>query len=107
MKIEVLYVPDCPHHPAAMHKLNEVLAEEGIVSDIAEVAVHDMATAKTLQFCGSPTIRINGRDVAAELGVVQHFAVSCRLYPGSKEQGVPPVEMIRQAVRDARTAEHP
>ena len=29
MKIEVLYVPDCPHHPAAILKLKEVLAAEG------------------------------------------------------------------------------
>jgi hypothetical protein len=105
--MEVLYVPDCRHHPAAVLKLKEVLAEEGIASEVREVAVHDVATAMTLQFCGSPTIRINDRDVAAELGSVQNFGVACRLYPGSNESGVPPVEMIRQAVRDARLAENP
>ncbi len=107
MKIEVLYVPDCPHHPVAVLKLREVLAAEGVAADILEVAVNDMATAKALRFSGSPTIRVNGRDVAAESGSVQDFAVSCRLYPGSKEAGVPPVEMIRQAVRDARVVENP
>jgi hypothetical protein len=107
MKIEVLYVPDCPHHLTAILQLKQVLAAERIVADISEVAVNDIAAAKALRFCGSPTIRVNGRDVAAELGNVQEFAVSCRLYPGSKEPGVPPVEMIRQAVRDARMAENP
>ena len=107
MKIEVLYVPDCPYHPAAVLKLREVLAAEGVVADISEVAVKDMATAKALRFCGSPTIRVNGRDVAAESGSIQDFAVSCRLYPGSKKPGVPPTEMIRRAVRDARVADHP
>jgi hypothetical protein len=101
MKIEVLYVPDCPHHPAAILKLKEVLAAEGIAADITEVAVNDMASAMALRFCGSPTIRINGRDVAEEFGSVQNFAVSCRLYPGSIEPGVPPLEMIRRAVRGA------
>ncbi len=107
MKIEVLYVPDCPHHPAAILKLKEVLAAEGVAADISEVAVNDIATAKALRFCGSPTILINGRDVAEELGNVQEFAVSCRLYPGSKVPGVPPAEMIRRAVRDARKVDNP
>ena len=35
MKIEVLYVPDCPYHPAAVLKLREVLAAEGVVADIS------------------------------------------------------------------------
>lgn len=107
MKIEVLYVPGCPHHPAAILKLKEVLAAEGIAADILEVVVNDMATAKALRFCGSPTILINGRDVAAELGNVRDFAVSCRLYPDSKEPGVPPLEMIRRAMRDAHRADAP
>jgi hypothetical protein len=87
--------------------LKEVLAAEGVAADISEVAVNDMATAKALRFCGSPTILINGRDVAAELGNTQEFAVSCRLYPGSKVLGVPSAEMIRRAVRDAREAGNP
>jgi len=41
MKIEVLYVPDCPHHPAAILKLKEVLAAEGIAVDILEVVEID------------------------------------------------------------------
>ncbi len=53
------------------------------------MAVNDMASAMALRFCGSPTIRINGRDVAEEFGAVQN------------EPGVPPLEMIRRAVRDA------
>jgi hypothetical protein len=105
MKIEVLHVPDCPHRPAAVLKLKEVLAAEGVTAGIVEVVVKDMAAAKALRFCGSPTILINGRDVAEELG--NEYAVSCRLYPGSKVPGVPPAEMIRQAVRDACKADNP
>jgi hypothetical protein len=55
MKIEVLYVPDCPYHPVALLRLREVLAAEGVAADISEVAVKDMATAKALRFGGSPT----------------------------------------------------
>ena len=107
MKIEVLYVPDCPHHPAATSKVKEILAAEGVAAEIDEVVVTDLAAANAFRFCGSPTIRINGRDVVEEAEGVREFAVSCRLYPGSGQLGVPPAEMIRRAVRGARVRENP
>jgi hypothetical protein len=100
VKVELLYVLDCPHYPAAMAKLKSVLAVERISAPISEVLVADPRMAQALRFRGSPTIRINGRDIAGESDV-QHFAVSCRLYPGEKEPGVPPTEMIHRAVREA------
>ncbi len=103
MKIEVLYVLDCPHHPAAMAALKGVLAVEGISDQVSEILVTDPRMAETLKFRGSPTIRINGRDIAEE--GVQHFALSCRLYPGEKQPGVPPPEMIHRAVREAMRGE--
>ena len=104
MKIEVLYVLDCPHYPAAMAELKSILAAEKISAQISEVLVASARMAEALKFRGSPTIRINSRDIAGELEV-QHFAVSCRLYPGEKDPGVPPAEMIRRAVREAMRGE--
>ena len=57
--------------------------------------------ASELRFLGSPTIRINGRDVGGESEKAESFALSCRLYPGSKEVGLPPAEMIHRAVLEA------
>ena len=104
MKIEVLYVLDCPHYPAAIAELKSVLAAERVSAQISEVLVANPRMAQALKFRGSPTIRINGRDIAGE-SEVQHFAVSCRLYPGEKKPGVPPVEMIHRAVREAMRGE--
>ncbi len=106
MKIEVLYVLDCPHYPAAMAALKGVLAVEGISDRVSEILVADPRMAETLKFRGSPTIRINGRDIAED-SEVQHFAVSCRLYPGEKQPGVPPAEMIQRAVREAMRGVRP
>ncbi len=64
--------------------------------------VTDEAMATDLAFSGSPTIRINGRDVAGESSQAKAFALSCRLYPGSGEIGLPPVEMVRRAIVEAR-----
>ena len=99
MKIEVFYVLDCPHYPAALAELRRVLAVESIAAPISEILVDNPGMAEALRFRGSPTIRINGRDIAGDSDL-QHFAVSCRLYPGQKQPGVPS-EMIHRAVREA------
>ena len=106
MKIEVLYVLDCPHYPAAMAELKRVLAVEKVSAQISEVLVADARTAANLNFRGSPTIRINGRDIAGD-SEVQQFALSCRLYPSEKQPGVPAAEMIHRALLEAIRGENP
>ena len=102
MKVEVLYVEECPSHPAAVKLVKEVLAAEGVAAEIHEVLVRNEGMASELRFCGSPTIRINGRDVAGESEKAQTLALSCRLYPGAKQVGLPPAEVIHRAVLAAR-----
>lgn len=101
MKVEILYVADCPSHPAAVKLVKDVLLAEGVSAEIHEVLVTDRRMAGELKFIGSPTIRINGQDVARAGS--QAFALSCRLYPGSNQIGVPPAELVRRAVLRAQT----
>jgi hypothetical protein len=101
VKVEVLYVADCPTHPAAVKLVKRVLAAEGVEAEIHEVLVRDEGMASELGFCGSPTIRINGRDVAGDSQDARSFALSCRLYPGSKQVGLPPKEMVHRAILNA------
>ena len=107
MKVEVLYVAGCPSHPAAVKLVRDILAAEGVDGKIHEVLVRDEGMASELKFAGSPTIRINGRDVAGESQDDQGFALSCRLYPGSKQVGLPPADMVHQAVLKARQETSP
>ena len=93
---------DCPTHLAAVNLAKQVLAAEGVEAAIREVLVRDAGMANELEFCGSPTIRIDGVDVAEESQNNQSFALSCRLYPGSKRVGLPPAEMVHRAVLKAR-----
>lgn len=102
MRIEILYVAECPSHPAALRLVQDVLSAEGVSAEIREVLITDDRMATELAFSGSPTIRVNGRDVAAESSNARRFALSCRLYPGSAEIGLPPVELVRRAVIEAR-----
>ena len=107
MKVEVLYVAQCPSHPAAVNLVKEVLAAQGVAAEIIEVLVEDDAMACQLRFRGSPTIRIDGRDIDSESKTSQNFGVSCRLYPGSKQIGLPPIGMIQRAICDARDGNTP
>ena len=101
MRVEVLYVAECPSRPAAVDLLRDVLTAEGVAAEIHEVLVRDELMANELGFLGSPTIRINGRDVAGESRKPQSFALSCRFYSGSKPVGLPSAEMIHRAVVEA------
>lgn len=102
MKVEVLYVAECPYHSAAVKLVKDVLNAERVAADIHEVLVEDTRMADELQFRGSPTIRINGWDVAGESPKAGAFALSCRLYTESNQIGLPPAEMVRRAVIEAR-----
>ena len=80
--------------------MKDVLAAEGVVAEVNEVLVADVEMASDLKFLGSPTIRINGLDIAEESSNCGTLA--CRLYRGSPQMGVPPMDMVRRAVLKAR-----
>ena len=63
MKIEILHVANCPNHAVAIGRLREVLSAEMFEAQVSEILVDDAALARSLRFPGSPTIRVNGRDV--------------------------------------------
>ena len=99
LKVEVLYVADCPSHAPTVRLLKDVLAAEGVQAEVKEVLVVDTQMAGELKFLGSPTIRINSLDIAPES---PKGGLACRLYPGSPQIGVPPMEMVRCAIATAR-----
>jgi hypothetical protein len=107
VRVEVLYVAECPSHPAAVQLVKDVLGAQGVSAEIHEVLVTHESMASELRFCGSPTIRINGRDVAGEPTRAQSFAFSCRFYADSKSVCLPPVEMVHRAVIEAQQGDRP
>jgi hypothetical protein len=79
VRIEFLYWQECPSHPEAMELLHEVLAERGVETEIEarEIRTQEEATANA--FPGSPTIRVDGRDVDPA-GAEAPPSLSCRIY---------------------------
>jgi hypothetical protein len=100
MKIEVLYVPNCPNHAVALGRLREILSAESLQAHVNEVLVKDAAMAQLLRFLGSPTIRVNGHDVEPQ-NETASFGLMCRLY--SDGRGVPSEQSLRAAIEKARS----
>jgi hypothetical protein len=100
MKIELFYWEGCPSHPEALELLHEVLAERGIDTPVVmrEVLTHEDAEA--FAFPGSPTIRIEGRDVDPA-GADAPPALACRIYrlPDGRVSPVPSREQLEEALR--------
>ena len=99
MKIQLVYFAGCPHVDAARQVLRDSLRACGLEPIFDEVDVTNDSTPPDLRDWGSPTILVDGRDVTGG----QPNGVSCRLYDGPDGRGVPPRELIDQALRSART----
>jgi hypothetical protein len=100
MKIEVLYVPNCPNHAVALERLSRILSAESLQAHVNEVLVNDAAMAQSLKFPGSPTIRVNGQDVEPQREKTAKFGLMCRLY--SDGSGAPSEESLRAAIQNVR-----
>jgi protein-disulfide isomerase len=100
MKIEILYVFNCPNHAVALARLREILPAEAFQKHVNEVLVNDAAMAQSLKFPGSPTIRVNGQDVEPQIEDTTSFGLMCRLY--SDGSGAPSPESLRSAIEKAR-----
>jgi proline dehydrogenase len=101
--VELLATLDCPHVARQEQILRAVLAEEGYPPNVQRVYVSDLDNAAGLGFHGSPTVRIDGRDVVpvpADLPI----NVGCRLYPqpGGETDGVVPAERIHDELGRVR-----
>lgn len=105
MKIEVLSVPDCPNRTRALDSVREALAAMNAHAEILEIIVVDDLAAARLGFPGSPTIRVNNRDVDPLPLSEEHPALQCRLYPGARYPGVPDRETIVRALCEAMREE--
>lgn len=78
--VELLWFSDCANHPAARRMLQDVIDELAPGTPIREIDATDAAIAERLHFPGSPTIRVDGRDVDPSFIDPGDYTPRCRLY---------------------------
>jgi hypothetical protein len=97
--IEVLYVQDCPHYQETLALVERVRAEVGIDTELRTTLVVDQAAADQARFPGSPTVRVDGRDVEPGSEPAHEYVVGCRLYRlEHRFAGQPEERWVREAL---------
>ena len=95
MRIEVLFVSNCPNHAPTVSLVRSVAEELGITTPVVEVEIRDLSDARQHRFLGSPTVQVQGQDIEPERRQDQNYGLSCRMYGNS---GVPPRELVASAI---------
>ncbi len=119
MKIELLYILDCPWCLKTKELIRESLKELRIKADIEEILIDSDEKAKKHNFVGSPTVRIDGKDIQEEVSkgqclpceeltestkettefVKQECRCGCRIYfYEGKQYTYPPKKMMKEAI---------
>ncbi len=100
LRVELLYSLDCPHWERTRAALHRILSRDAIETPIELVLVNGRDDAEFLGFVGSPTVRLNGVDVAPPPPGTEPSA-GCRLYRQTDGSlaGTVPEELLREAIR--------
>ena len=98
MLVELIYQADCPNVRRTRQNLLEALARSGAPARWTEWDSTGPGAPAYARHFASPTILVNGRDVAADNGV--DSGAACRLYIGLQGSisGAPSVELIAAAL---------
>ena len=78
--VEILYFESCPNYESALALVRRVAGEIGAQPVIRLVDVPDPGAAEELRFLGSPTVRVDGRDVEPGADERSDYALACRVY---------------------------
>lgn len=97
--VEILFFDGCPNHDSARTVVERVALDLGVDVDLRLVDVVTPEDAERLRFLGSPTVRVNGKDVEPGAAERTNFAHSCRVYgTESGFAGQPDEEWVRDAL---------
>ncbi len=128
MKIQVLYILDCPWCVKTKQMVKDCLRELGIKAEIEEVLIDSDEKAKKYKFAGSPTAKINGKDIQEKISkgrclpceelyartkkstnfVKKECKCGCRTYfYKNKQYSYPPKGMIKEAIKRVKLVSHP
>lgn len=100
--VELIYFRDCPNVELARERLMRGFAKAGVIPKWREWERNEPASPDYARAYGSPTILVNGRDVAG-VEPTDDNAGACRVYsrPDAGFDGAPGIDAIAAALREA------
>ncbi len=99
--VEALVTPGCPHAGQALERVRAVVERLAPTATVEELSVETDAEAERLGYPGSPTIRVDGRDLEGRVPGPPRLA--CRDYDGRE---IPPVWLIEAGILRALDPAH-
>jgi hypothetical protein len=97
--LELLYFDGCPNHEALVRRLEQLLRGAEIPATIGLRRIADDTDAQRERFLGSPTVRVDDRDVEPGAEDRDDFGLKCRLYrTPAGLRGAPPDDWILDAL---------
>lgn len=98
-RVELLFFDDCPNHEALVPHVRALLQRRWPETQLQFRAVESEEDARRVGFLGSPTVRVDGRDVEPGAEGRDDFGLKCRLYRvGDRLAGTPPDAWIVDAL---------
>jgi hypothetical protein len=71
----------------------------GSAAEVRVIDIPDQPAAEQARFLGSPTIRVDGRDIEPDAESREEYVYACRLYRvGHSLRGLPDEDWLRQAL---------
>lgn len=99
MTVELVYFDGCPSHEELQPRLDQLVRDAGISDPVELRRVESDEAAQSERFLGSPTVRVNGRDIEPGADERSGFGLKCRLYRSEEgTSGVPPERWINAAL---------
>lgn len=98
MKIEFLYFKDCPGYESVLSLLEQILLENDTAVSIEKIEITTQELAIQHRFLGSPSIRINGKDIEGR-EKASEYGLKCRIYPDTGS-GIPSETILRKALQE-------
>lgn len=97
--VEVLSTDGCPNAGAAVELVEEVGKISGVDFELRQIRIGSAEEALRYRFLGSPSVRVDGRDVEPGAELRLDFALGCRLYAfGGRPAHLPRTEWIEAAL---------
>jgi hypothetical protein len=97
--IEILSRDDCEARGMAVNVVQRILDETGIAAHLEVVDITDDVDAEERRVPGSPTIRVDGRDVEPGANKWTDYSIGDRVYRGERGlQGWPDERWVREAL---------
>lgn len=100
ISVEMLHTEGCPNAIEYLPRLRELVDRADIARPVQVRVITTPEQALRERFLGSPTIRVNGRDVDPIAGQRRDYGLSCRLYTGPDGlRGTPPEDWVLALLR--------